>query len=274
MLECCNILYRFFSNTVSRGYEILSRSHDGRIWRASSGRESIHFDNTEEDFLPLSNVFDGAFIGTSGCHADCDALKRLIRCEISTHNSWTGGGGGDYLSASNTANLLGSTLYQRRTFPFYAFCVLAGLDKETGTGTVHVYDAIGSHERVAVAAAGSGREMLQPILDRLFSTSNLREVHEHKVGNDDYQHQQRDGNAIAAADQRRGSSLVLSPPVKTHVDCDADEAVNLLVRGYRSVAERDIGVGDEIIVCIMKTDDIDGSSCGRVEVKRFPLKQH
>jgi 20S proteasome alpha/beta subunit len=85
---------------------------------------------------------------------------------------------------ASTALALHHELYSHRGFPYYAFCLVAGLTNparcgddvvtgggsDSGAGSVYVYDAIGSYEQVAVASAGSGREYLQPILDRLFSS--------------------------------------------------------------------------------------------------------
>ena len=211
-------------------------------------------------------IFIGALIASSGCASDCEALKRQITCEINTCSFFKG----DSFSACSASNLLGHVLCSRRAFPFYSFCVTAGFDEEEGV--VHVYDAIGSKERVSVGACGNGREMLQPILDRLFSVSgeeieieNLLEV-------------QRDANAIIAKKQRKGM-LDLSPPVKTCVDCNVEEAIALLLCGYRSVAEREISVGDDVVVCIMKRDADcfepanDGLN-GSLEVRRYPLKKH
>ena len=72
-----------------------------------------------------------------------------------------------------------------------------------------------------------------------------------------------------------GSSLSLRPPVGTHVACDADEAVMLLVKAYRSVSEREIGTGDDLVVCVLRSGAGSGGDGGAsVEVMRFPLKKH
>ncbi|RZL13599.1 MAG: hypothetical protein EOO89_17275 [Pedobacter sp.] len=49
-------------------------------------------------------------------------------------------------SGSAIAQLLSVTLYGRRFFPFYAFCMIAGVD-EQGEGAVYGYDAVGSFKR-------------------------------------------------------------------------------------------------------------------------------
>eukprot|EP00986_Skeletonema_menzelii_P016802 scaffold15935_cov139-Skeletonema_menzelii.AAC.2 len=126
-------------------------------------------------------------IGSAGCASDCESLKRRMRLELDALTIQTTiNGNNNNLGVASVANLLQQILYSRRGFPFYSFCVVAGLhprdgssttnsgreeeeDSEVMEGAVYVYDAIGSYERVAVGSAGTGRELLQPILDQLFS---------------------------------------------------------------------------------------------------------
>jgi 20S proteasome subunit beta 6 len=208
------------------------------------------------------------FIASSGCSSDCESLKRQIRSEINAHMHWNHGY--KTLTPSGVANLLSQTLYSRRSFPYYSFCILAGLEP-SGHGHVHVYDAIGSHERVGIASAGNGKEMLQPILDRLFASEGSK---------DDFKSHgtrlKRDDRAVLASHQRVG--LKLQPPVGTHVMCDCKVAEGLLVKGYRSVAEREISIGDNIVVCVIQREIKEVSSKDDIlfsmQVKRYPLKQH
>lgn len=279
------------------GYNILSRDHlQSRLW-STSGHFAINSSlfradgsisvrpisrpsdtwNEEEEYDRRTEVFTDCptIIASSGCSSDCEALKRQFRGELNTFENWCYGK--DTLTASGIANLLGQTLYARRTFPFYSFCILAGLEK-TGHAHVHTYDAIGSHERVAVGCAGNGKEMLQPILDRMFSCS----VESEDAGMSKDQDSgiirtevQRDGRAVEASKQRIG--LKLEPPVETYVMCDSKTAVGLLIRAYRSVAEREISVGDSVVICVIrrKQDTQNGQDvCFEVEVVHSKLKQH
>ncbi|OEU13028.1 N-terminal nucleophile aminohydrolase [Fragilariopsis cylindrus CCMP1102] len=172
-------------------------------------------------------------IGSSGCSTDCCQLQRNIRADFRAASYF------GHISRSNpdmVANMLSSTLYERRGFPYYAFCVVAGLDQTTKSngnycGKVYVYDAIGSYERVAVAATGTGRELLQPILDRMFEATSS----------------------------------------KDQVDGTANEAVEILCKAYRSVSEREIGVGDKLVIHVSEINSNDEVS-RRVFV--VPLKQH
>jgi 20S proteasome subunit beta 6 len=114
---------------------------------------------------------------------------------------------------------------------------------------VYVYDAIGSFEQVAVATAGTGREVLQPILDRLFTdSSNDKE------------------------EEQVSTTKTRIRVVDTHVTCTVDQALQRLVRGYKSVAERDIRVGDSVVLVITRQHENGGEvSCRVVTV---PLKSH
>jgi 20S proteasome subunit beta 6 len=62
------------------------------------------------------------------------------------------------------AQLLSTTLYYKRFFPYYTFNVVGGVDAD-GRGCVFTYDAIGSFERVMYASSGSGSLLVQPVLD-------------------------------------------------------------------------------------------------------------
>ena len=274
----------------------------------------------------IADPFGLTLVGSAGCASDCEQLKRTVRAEVAARGGWarphaaataataaTASAPPTPAAAATVATLLLHALYSRRPFPYYAFCVLAGLDSATGAGHVHVYDAIGSGERVAVACAGApGREMLQPVLDRLFAapspspsrtrkprpppqprpqpqrgggaaeggatsalaSTSTREGEGEGEGDGDVRCRLiRDGTALGAAGQRAGSSLSLRPPVGTHVACDADEAVMLLVKAYRSVSEREIGTGDDLVVCVLRSGAGSGDGAS-VEVMRFPLKKH
>jgi len=310
---------------LTDGYEILTRKHlQSRLWVASgdggsddgthhtslvSSDGSITIPKDERSFgsntipsntaltsrtihpVAPSVVQSPTVIASAGCSSDCEALKRQIRSEIGSHVHWNYGR--RTLSPTGVANLLSQTLYARRGFPFYSFCIVAGLDD--GGGVVHVYDAIGSHERVAVASAGTGKEMLQPILDRMFASISTTTTRKPGMGgaqdaddtilenSEEYGLPMlvRDGKAVHATNQAIG--LKLQPPVETCVNCSAEEAVALLVRGYRSVAEREIAVGDEVVLCLIRNgqgrtdcrrngDEKNGPST--MEVFHYPLKKH
>ena len=220
-------------------------------------------------------------IGSAGCASDCESLKRRMRLELDALECTFPSGSS--LGVQSVANLLQQILYGRRGFPYYAFCVVAGIDQRDssphgdggdggsgGSGAVYVYDAIGSYERVAVASAGTGRELLQPILDRLFSGSMQQSKDTKQILDDGIK---RDMMAVPAGRQRMGVAGSLRPPVQTTVSCSWEEAVKNVARAYQSVAEREISVGDEIVICVVNTSSEEGSGPA-VNVFSYPLKKH
>merc|ERR1712187_782961 len=78
------------------------------------------------------------------------------------------------ISSPAVAQLLSTTLYYRRFFPYYTFNIVAGVD-EDGKGGVFTYDSIGSFERTKYAAQGSGQKLIIPVLDNLIGYLNREE---------------------------------------------------------------------------------------------------
>ncbi|KAL3757784.1 hypothetical protein ACHAWU_000425 [Discostella pseudostelligera] len=236
-------------------------------------------------------------IGSAGCASDCEALKRRMRLELDAllSSSYSSG-----IEVQSVANLLQQILYGRRTFPFYSFCVVAGIDtrgvvrggEKGGVGAVYVYDAIGSYERVAVACAGTGRELLQPVLDRVFTSSQQRPRRRRKCFggelssvedgaidevDEEVEEEHESITTIPAAKQQVGIAGSLRPPVITHVSCPWEEAVRNIAHAYMSVAEREISVGDEVVICVVHASSEIKLGSGNedvVNVFRYPLKKH
>lgn len=225
------------------------------------------------DASPQTNM--PIMIGSAGCASDCESLKRRVRLELDALECTVPFGS---MGVQSVANLLQQILYGRRGFPYYSFCVVAGIDDQgshcggPGSGAVYVYDAIGSYERVAVASAGTGRELLQPILDRVFSETLQNPADKQVESRDEMR---RDIMAVAANKQRMGVAGSLRPPVQTTVNCSWEKAVKNVARAYRSVAEREISVGDEVVICVASTSASE-TRHGHpvVGVFRFPLKKH
>ena len=168
------------------------------------------------------------FIGSSGCTADCRGLQMDLRADLRVAGYL---GQAQVAQPHQMATSLSQMLYQRRGFPYYAFCVMAALDPKTRCGHVYVYDAIGSYEQVAVATSGTGREALQPILDGMFET-------------------------------RKDSPC--------QVVGDAETAVKKVCQAYRSVSEREIEVGDKLVLHVSELQD-DGTVACRILI--VPLKE-
>lgn len=209
------------------GYQIYTRNLM-RLWGIDGYDNTIKLPETMDEELTC-NISTSTLIAAAGCASDCDALQRQLTFQMRAH--------GDAIPTRSVAQLLSQTLYSRRTFPYYSFCVVGGLltedDDDCEGGTVYVYDAIGSMEQVAVATAGTGRELLQPILDRLFSA-----------------------------------------PGTNQVDCSPEEAMDRVVEAYHAVAERDIGVGDSVVLCLMEPSEGESDTPVKCRIVRVALKKH
>ena len=196
----------------------------------------------ETVILPAISIQEESpvWVGSVGCSTDCEQLKRQVQGLVQQHVR-TGE------IAATTRNLpaslavfLGNLLYGRRGFPYYSFCVLAGCNAEGGHA--YGYDAIGSYERLAVAVAGQGREILQSILDCSFHCPP-------SVNNDN-----RDEDMPNQGIVRR---VVQTP---TQVTETAEQARRILIDAFRAVARRDTCVGDSVVLLCWKHSK-EGKSC-------------
>ena len=104
-------------------------------------------------------------LAAAGCMSDVTTLRRMLGARLTQyeHSHATA------MSSSAISQLLSVTLYYRRFFPYYAFCMVGGLDEE-GKGAVYGYDAVGSYKRDDYGVMGSGQNYLMPILDNLVSS--------------------------------------------------------------------------------------------------------
>ncbi len=179
---------------VSTGYSILTRSQT-MVHKASSR----------------------CLVASAGFQADRVALHKLLTVRCSSYKQ----DHGREISCPAVAQMLSNTLYNRRFFPLYTFNLCAGLDKE-GKGAVYTYDAIGSHERVGFSCQGSGKDLMQPVLD----------------------------NQLASA------SPLLWPPVSTATKLTRAECLELVRSAFASAAERDIYTGDAVQIFTMTRDGL------------------
>jgi len=129
---------------ISTGYEILSRNQS-----------------------KLHTLTEHTVLTAAGCISDITTLRRMLGARLTqyehSHNS--------SMSSPAVAQLLSVTLYYRRFFPYYGFCMIGGLDEE-GKGAVYGYDAVGSFKRDDYGCQGSGQNYIMPILDNLIGHKN------------------------------------------------------------------------------------------------------
>lgn len=129
---------------------------------AADTRLSTGYSILSRDESKIAHLTPTTLLASPGSHNDVIQLRGVlkIRAQMYEHDN------GAAPSTSNMAQLLMNTLYSRRFFPYYAFCILCGIDDE-GKGAVYTYDAIGSYDKVTRAAQGSGQQLMIPLLDNL-----------------------------------------------------------------------------------------------------------
>jgi 20S proteasome subunit beta 6 len=148
--------YDFNAGTVLAiaGSDFVIMAADTRL---SSGYSILSRNETKLHALTPTCV-----LGAPGSHNDVIQLRGTldIRAQMYRHDN------GCSPSIGSLAQLLMNTLYGRRFFPYYAFCLLGGIDAN-GKGVLYSYDAVGSHDNVTRGAMGSGGQLMIPLLDNL-----------------------------------------------------------------------------------------------------------
>lgn len=129
---------------LSESYEIMSR--------------------TEPKLTKLNSQVVSAMAGFKG---DATTLLKNIEYKLEMykhdHNK--------EMTATAVAQMLSNSLYYKRFFPYYVNNIIGGIDAE-GKGCCFSYDPVGSYQRVGQTAAGSGMELLQPLLDNQLGYKN------------------------------------------------------------------------------------------------------
>ncbi|ORZ23465.1 nucleophile aminohydrolase [Absidia repens] len=154
---------------------------------------------------------DTSVIAMNGFHADGLTLKKVLEQRM----KWYKFAHDKNMSCDALAQMLSNTLYQRRFFPYYAFCVLGGVD-DNGEGGVYCYDAIGSYERELARASGSASALIQPFLDNQVNRKNQQNV--------------------------------------SKAPLELDEVLRIVKDAFTSATERDIYTGDNLQICIIRKD--------------------
>ena len=181
---------------------------------AGDTRMSLDYSILTRKHPKLYQITDKAVLAATGMQGDMHELIRRLQINI----EWYRHQHGKDMSTPALAQLLSNTLYQRRFFPYYSFCVLGGVDNE-GHGVCYRYDAVGSYQLVSCAANGSGKSLIEPMLD-----CHMKKEHQ------------------TLADQVG--------------ELSAEEAAVLLRETMTSASERDIHTGDFVDIWTVTADGI------------------
>eukprot|EP00933_Yihiella_yeosuensis_P050831 TRINITY_DN48634_c0_g1_i1.p1 TRINITY_DN48634_c0_g1~~TRINITY_DN48634_c0_g1_i1.p1 ORF type:complete len:220 (-),score=38.42 TRINITY_DN48634_c0_g1_i1:365-1024(-) len=130
--------------------------------RLSSGYK-IHTRNCSK----VTQLTDKCVIASCGMKSDAITLHKHLKARIVMYQHQHR----RQPSVTAIAQLLSTTLYHKRFFPYYTFNVLCGVDDE-GKGAVYHYDAIGSFERCPYTTSGSGSSLVMSVLDAQISKEN------------------------------------------------------------------------------------------------------
>ncbi|KAL6046046.1 Pbf1p [Balamuthia mandrillaris] len=207
-----------WSPYVNNGGTVVAIAGEDFCVVAGDTRLSTGYSISTRHGRKVLKLTEKAVIATSGMQADQGALHKVLQARLQTY---------EYehrkpMSTPAIAQLLSTTLYHKRFFPYYTFNVLGGLDEE-GRGVVYSYDAVGSFERVNYSSSGTGQQLLQPLLD----------------------------NQIGWKDQ---VATKLKPRLTQ------EETVDLLKDIFTSAGERDIYTGDSVDIIVIDASGVKEES--------------
>ncbi|SGZ13390.1 BQ5605_C028g10566 [Microbotryum silenes-dioicae] len=134
---------------------------------ASDTRQSEGYNIQTRTARRCYQLTDQVVIATVGFQADASNLVKRIKQRL----EWYYHTHGEKPSLPSIARLVQTMLYGKRFFPYYAWVILGGIDRD-GTGAVYSFDPVGSYERESCRAAGAAQSLVQPFLDNLVYGKN------------------------------------------------------------------------------------------------------
>lgn len=212
---------------------------------AADSRLSEQYMIHSRNFTRIFEVTDELLVTGTGCLSDLTELTKLISNAARSYQ-WSSD---KQISVESASFLLSRILYQRRTFPFFTFCGLAGISKGCGSGVLYRYDAIGSAERVKAFCSGKGEQLIQPFLDEI---TNMEEDPSYwKLDMESSSFVSKEKKNILG-DESRDKFI---EDTEVFVDVSKDKAIELVQKAFLAAAERDITVGDGFHLWIIETDE-------------------
>ncbi|KAI5477280.1 hypothetical protein MNV49_006577 [Pseudohyphozyma bogoriensis] len=159
---------RSFNPYSENGGTILAISSPGFAIVASDTRQSEGYSIQTRYARKCHQLTPEVVMAVQGFQADGTALVKRVKQRLEqwyyhTHQSTP--------SLPSIARMIQTMLYGKRFFPYYAYVILGGIDKD-GTGAVYSFDPVGSYERESCRAAGAAQSLVQPFLDNMVYSKN------------------------------------------------------------------------------------------------------
>mmetsp|Transcript_7641 Transcript_7641/g.10664 ORF Transcript_7641/g.10664 Transcript_7641/m.10664 type:complete len:247 (-) Transcript_7641:26-766(-) len=156
-----------FNPYVFNGGNIAVVQGEDYVVCAGDTRLSLGYGVLARDTTKICRLTDTCVLCASGMYADFIALCKYMKAKIVMYEF----DNGKKPSTESCAQLLGTTLYGKRFFPYYCFCAVTGITKE-GKGVCYGYDAIGSFQPAKSGAQGSASQFMTPAMDQIFDGYN------------------------------------------------------------------------------------------------------
>jgi 20S proteasome subunit beta 6 len=185
---------------------------------AASTRMASGFSILTRKSTKMVAVSPKVVVASAGFAGDAATLHKVLKSRDAAFRHAHGGP----MSVVALAQLLSNTLYHKRFFPYFTFNLAVGLDNE-GKGAVYAYDAIGSYERTGYSCQGTGKDLIQPVLDN----------------------------------QLKADSPLLVPARESVTALPAEAALDLVKAAFVAAGERDIYTGDAVEILVIKAGGIE-----------------
>ncbi|KAL8293705.1 hypothetical protein RQP46_000406 [Phenoliferia psychrophenolica] len=158
---------RAFNPYSENGGTILAISSQTFAIVAGDTRQSEGYSIQTRYARKCHQLTDEVVMAVQGFQADGSALVKRVKQRLEwyyhTHSTVP--------SLASIARMIQTMLYGKRFFPYYAYVILGGIDRD-GTGAVYSFDPVGSYERESCRAAGAAQSLVQPFLDNMVYDKN------------------------------------------------------------------------------------------------------
>lgn len=170
--------------------------------------------HTRNDGSKLYQLTDKTILASTGMQGDRLQLQQVLKYRL----QWYKYNNGMKTPSTNAIQqLLSTTLYQRRFFPYYTFNIIAGLN-EKGDGVCYSYDAVGCTEPLNYGTTGTAHTFMEPLMDCLIRRENM-------VG-------------------------------QAPAEMTVDETLQLMKNAFTGAGERDINTGDSVTFLILTPEGL------------------